>query len=264
VGGDSPFEPLPEAPSQPPLGPTGRPATLFEEEMRPGAQPQPAPIATGAPVLIADEARPFREQLVQALQTLGVRCAVVEDGESALRYVQENHPQLMLVNVYLRRLLGIIVCERVKADPLLRSTRVVLIGALFRKDRFVREPGRLYGADDYIEEAVSPQELQERLAALLGGAGAGAAAARSGGGAAEISEDLQRLIRIILSDIALYYPERCEAAVREGRFQDEFRVELEEGRRLIADRFPDSRRAAEIYIRAVSEWVEERQRALVP
>jgi DNA-binding response OmpR family regulator len=222
------------------------------------------PVSTGAPVLIADEARPFREHLVQALQTLGVRCALVEDGESALRYVQENHPQLMLVNVYLRRLLGIIVCERVKADPLLRSTRVVLIGALFRKDRFVREPGRLYGADDYIEEAVSPQELKERLTALLGGAGAGPAAAPGPGGtAAETPEDLQRLIRIILSDIALYYPERCEAALREGRFQDEFGVELEEGRRLILDRFQGSRRATEQYARAVSEWVEERQRALV-
>jgi CheY-like chemotaxis protein len=228
-----------------------------------GAGParRPSAASAAAPVLIADEARPFREQLVQALHSLGVRCAVVEDGESALRYVQENHPQLMLVNVYLRRLLGIIVCERVKADPLLRSTRVVLIGALFRKDRFVREPGRLYGADDYIEEAVSPQELRERLSALLGAGGAAPAAAP--GAAGEATEDLQRLIRIILSDIALYYPERCESAVREGRFQDEFRVELEEGRRLIADRFPGWASAAEIYLRAVGEWVEERQRVLV-
>lgn len=246
-----------------PSGPapaSGRPADLEPVfRMRGHSAPDP-----GAPVLIADEARPFRDVLVQALRDLGVKCAVVDDGESALRYVQENRPRLLLVNVYLRRLLGIIVCERVKADPQLRSTRVVLIGSLFRKDRFVREPDRLYGADDYIEEAVAPEALRQRLAGILSPA-LGPAAASAPGAAADTAapEDLQRLVRIILSDIVLYNPDRSEAAVRDGRFVQEFRVELEEGRRLIAERFPGLPNAAETYRRAVQEWVEARRRVLV-
>ncbi len=228
--------------------------------MRGHTEPEP-----GATVLIADEARPFRDMLLQALGALGVRHAVVDDGESALRYVQENRPRLLLVNVYLRRLLGIIVCERIKADPQLRSTRVVLIGALFRKDRFVREPDRLYGADDYIEEAITPEALRERLGGILTPSLAPTAAQPAAGSLppADLAEDLQRLTRIILSDIVLYNPERCESAVRDGRFVEEFQIELEEGRRLIEERFPELPQGSEMFQRAVREWVDSRRRVLV-
>lgn len=269
--GPAPAAPAPPRPSAPPAAgakgparpaapPPAPPPSDSEPvfRMRGHAAPQP-----GATVLIADEARPFRDLLIQALRDLGARWAAVDDGESALRYVQEQRPRLLLVNVYLRRLLGIIVCERIKADPQLRSTRVVLIGALFRKDRFVREPDRLYGADDYIEEAIAPAELRGRLAGMLtpslAPTAAGGAAASSGGA----PEDLQRLARIILSDIVLYNPDRCEAAVREGRFAQEFQVELEEGRRLIEERFPDVPQAVALYRRAVQEWIDSRRRVLV-
>jgi CheY-like chemotaxis protein len=234
---------------------------VFSVRRQAGAGAAPA-AQPGAAVLIADEPRPFRDALQRAVQGLGVRCAVVEDGEAALRYVQEQRPRLLLVNVYLRKLLGVIVCERVKADPVLRSTQVILIGSLFRQDRFVRQPDRdrLYGADDYIEEAIEPEDLRQRLQALLSPALAPAAAPSA---ALAPQEDLQRLIRIILSDILVYYPERCETAVREGRFVQEFRVELEEGRRLVTERFAGLPQVAEIYRRAVHDWAEERRQAHV-
>ncbi len=246
--------PRPAAPPEP-LDP------VFSVRRQAGAGAAPA-AQPGAAVLIADEPRPFRDALQRAVQELGARCAVVEDGEAALRYVQEQRPRLLLVNVYLRKLLGVIVCERVKADPVLRSTQVVLVGSLFRQDRFVRQPDRdrLYGADDYIEEAIEPEDLRQRLQGLLSPALAPAAAPSA---ALTPPEDLQRLIRIILSDILVYYPERCETAVREGRFVQEFRVELEEGRRLVTERFAGLPQVAEIYRRAVHGWAEERRQAHV-
>ena len=246
-----------------PAAPPGPLDPVFSVRRQTGAGAAPAP-QPGAAVLIADESRPFRDALQRAVQELGERCAVVEDGEAALRYVQEQRPRLLLVNVYLRKLLGVIVCERVKADPVLRSTRVVLVGSLFRQDRFVRQPDRdrLYGADDYIEEAIEPDDLRQRLQALLSPALAPAAAATPSTALAP-PEDLQRLIRIILSDILVYYPDRCETAVREGRFVQEFRVELEEGRRLVAERFAGLSQVAEIYKRAVRDWAEERRQAHV-
>ena len=240
-----------------PEGGGGAAADTLEPVFRLRGHSAPEP---GAQVLIADESRPFRDLLAHTFASLGVKCAVVDDGESALRYVQEHRPRLLMVNVYLRRLLGIIVCERVKADPQLRSTRVVLIGALFRKDRFKREPDRLYGADDYIEESITPEALKERMGGLFEPVSAGAPASETAGGG--VSEELQRLTRIILSDILLYNPERCDAAVREGRFEQEFQVELEEGRRLVLDRFPGQPRAIEAYRRLVQEWAEEQRGAL--
>ncbi|MEE9219709.1 MAG: response regulator [Acidobacteriota bacterium] len=224
-------------------------------------------------MLIADEVRPFRDRLFQAVQQLGWSCALVEDGESALGYVQEHRPRLLLVNVYLRKLLGISVCERVKVDPQLQATKVILIGALFRQDRFVRPPEHLYGADGYIEEAIEPAELRQRLVALMGADSAASAAApvddsatpspASDSGAPPPPEDLLRLIRIILSDIVVYNQDRVETALQSGHFTQEFKGELEEGRRLVLGRFPGLPCAEEIYRQGVERWVEERRRTPV-
>ena len=279
----------PVAPAPPPAAPDPTPTSgldsdfVFKVGTAKASKPavdagaELAPTAGG--VLIADEARPFREALSVAVSDLGQSCELVEDGESALAYVQQHRPKLLLVNVYLRKMLGVVVCERVKADPQLRSTKVVLIGSLFRKDRFVRGPEHLYGADDYIEEAISPEDLKQRLGVLLGSAPDLAQPASSGAappsetpippegktasGETSVPEDVQRLIRIILSDIVLYNPDRLQAAMGNGQFLEEFKVELDEGRRLLVGRFPDLPQVEPAYAAAVERWLEDRRQAPV-
>ncbi len=293
-----PMAPTPVQSAAPPVASEPPPPLSTPDPMPPGGLesdfvfkvgapkvPEPAVDAGAEPsqavggVLIADEARPFRETLSNAVRDLGESCKLVEDGESALAYLQQHRPRLLLVNVYLRKMLGVVVCERVKADPQLRSTKVVLIGSLFRKDRFVRGPERLYGADDYIEEAISPEELNQRLAVLLGSAPEMTRPALSdtappcetpappeaatASSETSIPEDVQRLIRIILSDIVLYNPDRQQAAMGSGEFLKEFKVELDEGRRLLLGRFPEVPEVEAAYTAAVERWLEEHSQAPV-
>jgi CheY-like chemotaxis protein len=165
----------------------------------PPARPAPAGIAVsgsatparGHPerplALVADEDREFRDLLVRTLAALGCRVETTDDGEAAFRLAVARRPDLMILNVYLKKLLGVAVCEGVKGSPDLRATRVALIGTVFKSGRFVRRPGNLYGADDYFEDVLPEREIRERLEGLLRGrrasarlAGDGAAA---GGGA---------------------------------------------------------------------------------
>ena len=48
------------------------------------------------------------------------------------------------------------------ADPItLADTRIILIGALFRANRFRANPTNLYGADEYIEEQIPEKEFRQ-------------------------------------------------------------------------------------------------------
>ncbi|MGH9749449.1 MAG: response regulator, partial [Candidatus Polarisedimenticolia bacterium] len=250
-----------------------------------GGRPGPAggnssPAEAGGPlVLVADEAREFRDLVRRTLERLGCRVEVTDDGEAAFRFAAARRPAAMILNVYLRRLLGVAVCEGVKGSPDLRATRVALVGTVFKSDRFIRAPGHLYGADDYFEDVVAPAELRRRLERLLGRTPAAVAApARPGARAAvatappgeeldvaenralahlsEIGgepgkaagpdaalldprEEIRRLARIMISDLKIYYPEEFRHALVERNFSAAFREELAQAKDLIARRFPD-------------------------
>ena len=75
-------------------------------------------------------------------------------------------------------------------------------------------------------------------------------------------EDIRRLTRIILSDIMIYSPERAERAIREGRFVDLYRSEIEEGRKMIRSRFSGTSASVETYERSLKELLEARRREL--
>ena len=92
-----------------------------------------------------------------------------ETGDPTLDYVRQTRADLVIVNVYLKGKLGVEVTEEIKADKTLEHTRVILIGALFRANRFRANPTNLYGADEYIEEQIPhlSQHLCESIDELL-------------------------------------------------------------------------------------------------
>ncbi len=250
---------------------TGAPAP----EMTPG--PGAAPL-----VVVGDEPREFRDLVRRTLEGLGCRVETTEDGESALRIAGEKKPPLMVLNVYLRKLLGVAVCEAIKGKESLRGIRVVLVGSVFKSERFVRGPRHLYGADDYFEDVIPEAEMRDRFAAVLGGVCAGVEARGSksaaggrglpgqdtapgarpvGAGAIEPRPEIRRLARIMLSDLKIYYPDRFERAVLERKFFESFREELTKGKDLIVARFPNRPDRLEVLAGALREGLDEERAA---
>src|SRR6185369_16313033 len=150
----------------------------------PSPVPSPAEGQAGAPVphaartegrrlcAIADEPRPFRTFLGEHLRRLGFDVEFFETGDPTLEFVRRTSADLVIVNVYLKGKLGVEVSEEIKADPTLSKTRVILIGALFRANRFRANPTSLYGADEYIEEQIPEKELRQIIRKLFPQVGA--------------------------------------------------------------------------------------------
>lgn len=202
---------------------------------------------------ISDEPRPFRAFLGEHLRRLGFDVTYFESGDAALDFIRRSRADLAIVNVYLKGKLGVEVTEEIKNDPSLASVRVILIGALFRANRFRANPTNLYGADEYIEEQIPEKEFRQIIRKLFPDVGE----------TAEVPvepreyDEARRLARLILSDIIIYNPARVEQGIRDNNFFDQLKEEIEEGRHYYESRVPFRvRRETEIYTETLQQFVQ--------
>jgi CheY-like chemotaxis protein len=201
--------------------------------------------------VVADEDRPFRTFLADQLHALGFEVAFADNGDAALDLIRTTAPHLVILNVYLRGKLGVEVAEHVKSDPVLASTKVVLIGALFRANRFRANPTNLYGADEYIEEQIPEKEFRQIVERLF------PTTIRDVRFEEREREEARRLARLILSDIIIYHPQKVEEGIRNNSFFDVLRAEIDEGRQYYESRVPARvRRDSEIYNETLRQFVD--------
>jgi CheY-like chemotaxis protein/DNA-directed RNA polymerase subunit RPC12/RpoP len=220
-----------------------RPATLHDA---------PLPQRRRRIAVIADEARPFRAFLGEHLRRLGFDVTMFENGEPAIEFIRRARADLAIVNVYLKGRLGVEVTEDIRADPSLGDTRVILIGALFRANRFRANPTNLYGADEYIEEQIPEKEFRQIIRKLFPEVG------HTEELAVEPKEydEARRLARLILSDIVIYHPGKVEAGIRDDNFFDVLKAEITEGRNYYDSRVPlRVRQDTEIFSETLQQFV---------
>jgi response regulator RpfG family c-di-GMP phosphodiesterase len=215
--------------------------------------PPPTPMPRRRTAAIADEPRPFRRFLGEHLRRLGFDVQYFETGDPTLEYVRRARADLVIVNVYLKGKLGVEVTEDIKADPALDHTRVILIGALFRANRFRANPTNLYGADEYIEEQIPEKEFRQILRKLF----------PELGDTSEVPiepreyDEARRLARLILSDIIIYHASKVEQGIRHNNFFEILHDEIEEGRQYYDSRVPlRVRRDTEIYTETLQQFVQ--------
>jgi len=236
------------------------PACKMEMILRPKVKAASSP-PVAAPVpprrnarlraVVADEPRDFRRFLGEELEKLGFDTQFFEDGTSAMEAIRSGRPDLAIVNVYLKGTLGVEISEEIRRDPLLETTRVILIGALFRANRFRANPTNLYGADEYIEEQIPTKELRQILHRLMPDVAAGETTSSESAD----REEARRLARLILSDIVIYNAEKAESGVREGTFFELLGPEIAEGRGYFETRVRVSDRMA-IFDEVLEQFVQ--------
>jgi CheY-like chemotaxis protein len=235
-----------------------------------GMHPVPEPEPESAPeppvriprrrvAAIADEPRDFRAFLGQQLQRLGFEVAFFETGDPVLDFVRRTRAELVIVNVYLKGKLGVEVTEEIKADAALDNTRVILIGALFRANRFRANPTNLYGADEYIEEQIPEKEFRQIIRKLFPEIGETAEMPIE----PRDHDEARRLARLILSDIIIYHAAKVEEGIRNNTFFDVLKAEIEEGRAYYESRVPlRVRQDSEIYRETLQQFVDMKREEL--
>lgn len=88
------------------------------------------------------------------------------NGEEALAAIREHRPQLVFLDVMMPKINGFEVTQRVKADPELKDTKIILLTA--KGQDADRETGVGMGADDYLTKPFSPSKILHRVREILG------------------------------------------------------------------------------------------------
>ena len=113
-------------------------------------------------ILIVDDDPHIRELLDFALTKAGYATRQAEDGVAALAAVEEQAPDLVVLDINMPRLDGLEVCRRLRAQG---NTPILFLSS--RDDEIDRVLGIELGADDYVVKPFSPREVTARISAIL-------------------------------------------------------------------------------------------------
>jgi two-component system phosphate regulon response regulator PhoB len=108
-------------------------------------------------VLIADDEPAILELVRFTLEGEGVRVLEAADGQQAMALALAERPDLVLLDLRMPGLDGVEVCRRLRAEPALGRSRIVMLTAA--SQRADRARARAAGADDYLTKPFSPLAL---------------------------------------------------------------------------------------------------------
>ena len=113
-------------------------------------------------ILIVEDEQRLAELHRDYLQQAGYETDWLEDGTSAVQYVQENEPVLVLLDLMLPGKDGFDICKEIRTFS---SVPIIMVTA--RVEEIDRLLGLGFGADDYICKPFSPREVVARVKAVL-------------------------------------------------------------------------------------------------
>lgn len=116
-------------------------------------------------VLIVEDEPAQSEVLAYNLKAEGYHVITADNGEDALILVDENMPDLILLDWMMPHVSGIEVCRRLKIRSETRSIPIIMLSA--RSEEIDRVRGLEIGADDYVAKPYSIIELMARVRAQL-------------------------------------------------------------------------------------------------
>lgn len=120
-------------------------------------------------ILIVDDEPHLRLLIARALQDLedeGVELLIANDGEAGLELIQDEHPQLVFLDVMMPKKNGFEVCHAVKHELGMQDITIILLTA--KGQEIDIQHGEEMGADLYLTKPFDPDDLLGRARAILG------------------------------------------------------------------------------------------------
>ena len=119
-----------------------------------------------AKVLIVDDEPNNVDFLEQALEDTGYQLITAANGQEALTKIQSERPDLILLDLNMPVMDGFTVLAKLKEDPDLRDTPVIIISSEQESKSVVK--GIKQGAEDYLTKPVNAALLVKKVKEFLG------------------------------------------------------------------------------------------------
>lgn len=118
-----------------------------------------------ARILIAEDEPDIRELVAFTLRFAGHEVTAASNGEEAVQQAGRIIPDIILMDVRMPRMTGYDACRAMKADPVLKDIPVVFLSAKGQDSEI--QTGLDAGAEEYLLKPFAPDQLVERVKAIL-------------------------------------------------------------------------------------------------
>ena len=135
-------------------------------QMTNSASPADSPVdLSGSKILLVDDNQQNLELIQAYLEALPVEIATARDGLEAIEAINQDPPDLVLLDVMMPRMSGFEVCQKLKTNPETREIVVIMVTALHEVADYERAVES--GTDDFLSKPVNKLELLTRVRSLL-------------------------------------------------------------------------------------------------
>ncbi len=118
-----------------------------------------------ARILIAEDEPDIRELVAFTLRFAGHEVTTTMNGEEALHKAGEIIPDLIMMDVRMPKMTGYDACRAMKAQANLKDIPVVFLSAKGQDAEI--QVGLEAGAEEYLLKPFAPDQLVERVKAIL-------------------------------------------------------------------------------------------------
>ncbi|WP_434798256.1 response regulator transcription factor [Terrisporobacter vanillatitrophus] len=115
-------------------------------------------------ILVVDDEKEIRNLIEIYLKNEGYTVLKASNGEEALKVLEKEEIQLMILDVMMPKMDGMEVCRRVR-EHLNIPIPILMLSA--KSEDMDKIAGIMTGADDYLTKPFNPLELSVRVKALL-------------------------------------------------------------------------------------------------
>lgn len=113
-------------------------------------------------ILIVEDERKIALLMEDYLKQNNYQISRIEDGAEVLTWLQQNHVDLILLDIMLPNVDGVTLCKEIRKTA---QTPIIFLTAKVEEiDRII---GLEIGADDYVCKPFSPREVVARVATIL-------------------------------------------------------------------------------------------------
>ncbi len=116
-------------------------------------------------ILIVDDEPNILISLEYLMQREGFEVSVARDGLQAIAAIENNPPDLVLLDVMMPGKTGLEVCQHVRAQDRLREVCIVMLTAKGRETDVAK--GLALGANAYVTKPFSTRDLVAQVRELL-------------------------------------------------------------------------------------------------
>jgi DNA-binding response OmpR family regulator len=118
-----------------------------------------------AKIVIAEDEPDIRELIAFTLRFAGYEVITGSNGEEGYELTKKVRPDLAMFDVRMPKMTGYDACKKVKADPEIAHIPVIFLSAKGQESEI--EQGLAAGAEEYLLKPFAPDQLTERVKAIL-------------------------------------------------------------------------------------------------